>query len=83
MERPGSGHAYGGLLAREMNNRETPNRKGLISVASGCVMHLQITQLEVSSTGIRRMLKHDRSPRFLLPDSVSDYICENGLYADG
>ena len=41
---------------------------------------LDVPRLEVSSQQIRRMCRAGRSVRFLVPESVFDYIRENGLY---
>jgi nicotinate-nucleotide adenylyltransferase len=38
--------------------------------------------LDVSSTAIRHWLSRGRSPRFLIPGKVLDYIQEQGLYQD-
>lgn len=39
-----------------------------------------VTQLDIAATRIRDDLRLGRSPRFLLPDSVLQYIDEQGLY---
>jgi len=80
MERPGAGHTYSGELAAEMHAREEGNRDVLASLSCGRVMHLQITQLAISSTEIRQALKTGKSPRFLLPDRVLAYLQEKRLY---
>ncbi len=36
--------------------------------------------LEISATAIRRMVAERRSPRYLLPDPVLDYIEDAGIY---
>jgi len=41
-----------------------------------------VTALDISATQIRRELAAGRSPRYLLPDAVLDYIRTNGLYKD-
>ena len=51
-----------------------------LNFSAGCVLSLAVTQLTISSTGIREQLSSGRSPRFLLPDKVIDYIEENHLY---
>jgi nicotinate-nucleotide adenylyltransferase len=82
MERPGAGHAYSGQLAAEMDSRDTDDRDALVSHKCGRVMHLQITQLAISSTEIRQALKTGKSPRFLLPDRVLAYLQEKRLYVE-
>jgi nicotinate-nucleotide adenylyltransferase len=44
------------------------------------VSFLRRPMLDVSSTEIRRSIRENRSIRFLVPDSVADYIRENRLY---
>ena len=52
----------------------------LAQVSAGSVLPLEITQLEISSTSIREILAGGRSPGFLMPESVIDYIQRNRLY---
>lgn len=40
----------------------------------------EITQLSISATAIREMIKKENSPRFLLPDAVYKFIINNGIY---
>jgi nicotinate-nucleotide adenylyltransferase len=44
------------------------------------VLFLRGPMLKVSSTEIRRSIRENRSIRFLVPDTVADYIRENRLY---
>lgn len=46
----------------------------------GCLLRLAASQLEISSTRIRRLLAESRSPRYLLPDAVIDYIGRHRIY---
>jgi nicotinate-nucleotide adenylyltransferase len=39
-----------------------------------------LTQFEISATQIRQMLQTKKSPRFLLPEAVLNYIIRNKLY---
>ncbi|HEB63866.1 MAG TPA: nicotinic acid mononucleotide adenylyltransferase, partial [Gammaproteobacteria bacterium] len=39
-----------------------------------------LTQLDISATKIRDLLKKGESPRYLLPDSVLSIIVEQELY---
>ena len=43
-------------------------------------IRLDIPRLDISSDQIRRLLRAGRSIRFLVPDSVREYIAENELY---
>ncbi len=46
----------------------------------GCVHIHAVTQLEISSTEIRDLIAAGRSPRFLMPDTLCDYIAESKIY---
>lgn len=48
--------------------------------AAGQVAYLQQTPLDISSTKIRHCLTQNKSVRFLLPDTVLDYINQHKLY---
>ena len=63
-------------------SRATRDPRALRHSPAGLVYSLEITQLAISSTDIRRQIASGKSPRFLLPDSVIQYIGDNGLYAD-
>ncbi|PAU87684.1 nicotinic acid mononucleotide adenylyltransferase [Pseudomonas sp. WN033] len=47
---------------------------------NGQIVCLAQTPLAISATHIRSLLASHRSPRFLLPEAVLDYIETNGLY---
>ena len=49
---------------------------------AGLVLPLEVTQLAISSTDIRRRIRTGQSPRFLLPDPVIAYIRQQQLYAE-
>ena len=46
----------------------------------GPVVHLEIPQLEVSSTELRERFRTGRATRYLVPTAVDDYVRERGLY---
>ena len=80
MRRPESKHNYSGALIEQMQQRLVNNPGRLQDSAAGLILPLEVTQLVISSTGIRRQIRAGLSPRFLLPDPVIDYIFEHGLY---
>ncbi len=47
---------------------------------AGKLYFQSVTQLAISSTQIREILVKKRSPRFLMPDNVINYIQQNKLY---
>ena len=81
MRRPGSSHVYSGELFEALQPRMIEDPALLGRSPHGCVIPLEVTQLEISSTRIRRIIADGRSPRFLLPESVIGYMAENGLYS--
>lgn len=64
-------------LRREVAGRTTPSA----THPAGGLRILHMTPLAISATAIRAALASGRSPRYLLPDAVLDYIGENQLYA--
>jgi nicotinate-nucleotide adenylyltransferase len=49
---------------------------------AGAVLTMDIPPLDISGTAIRAALRSGRSARYLLPDSVLDYIDHNRLYRE-
>lgn len=47
------------------------------------VVHLEVPQLEVSSTELRERFASGRATRYLVPDEVDDYVRAHGLYGAG
>lgn len=81
MRRPGSRHEYSGELFEVLQPRMIDDARTLTRSLHGSVLPLEVTQLEISSTGIRDLIAAGRSPRFLLPETVIRYIHEHGLYS--
>ncbi|HHV62380.1 MAG TPA: nicotinate-nucleotide adenylyltransferase [Firmicutes bacterium] len=67
--RPGYGLSRIQAGVRELQSR-SPNR----------VYTLEVPALAISSTDIRRRVREDRPIRYLLPESVENYIMKMGLY---
>ncbi len=82
MRRPKSNHVYSGELFEALQPRLVDDAAALQRAPHGLVLPLEVTQLEISSTGIRTLIRDGRSPRFLLPEAVIRYIEERGLYAN-
>jgi nicotinate-nucleotide adenylyltransferase len=80
MRRPESSHAYSGELFEQIQQGLTHERDELTQKACGCVLPIELTQLDISSTDIRNRLQQNKSCRFLLPDPVIEYIRESALY---
>ncbi|MFT3735460.1 MAG: nicotinate-nucleotide adenylyltransferase [Rhodocyclaceae bacterium] len=66
-------------LAAELAQRSvTP--QALREAAGGCIVPFSMTPLDISATAIRALVAVRRSPRFLVPDVVLDYIEAHSLY---
>lgn len=68
------------LLAKHFAKRAAVDPARLSAEDAGAVVPSLLTPLEISATAIRAQLAHGGSPRYLLPDTVLDYIQTNGLY---
>jgi nicotinate-nucleotide adenylyltransferase len=64
-------------LRQELERRQLA---GPPDAPAGCVLLKPITPLDIAATDIRSRLQEGRSVRYLVPDSVLDYIQENHLY---
>lgn len=81
MQRPGSAPpAVAEELAGWLAGRVLDDPDELAQRPSGGVIYQGVSQLDISATGIRRIIAARQSARFLLPDSVVDWIDEQKLY---
>jgi nicotinate-nucleotide adenylyltransferase len=69
-------------LADEVKQRLAPRADVLHHLPAGSVLRQTLTPLDISATAIRAEIRAGRSVRYLLPDSVLDYIHRNQLYKD-
>lgn len=60
--------------------RHMAHAQDMTSCAAGLIVTRPITALDISATHIRDTLRAARSPRYLLPNAVLDYIQSNHLY---
>jgi len=63
-----------------VRERKAERLGDLGSSMAGRVVFLEVTQLAISATGIRRLIAEGKSPRFLLPDPVLALISAQRLY---
>lgn len=63
-----------------LRERYTDDADTLTSSAAGRVMIRRIHALDISATAIRDDLRSKRSPRYLLPDAVLEFIRQRKLY---
>ncbi|GJM08637.1 MAG: putative nicotinate-nucleotide adenylyltransferase [Lysobacteraceae bacterium] len=80
MTRPGHPPDYPGVLMAEIARREVSEINELADHDCGRIAMVSVTQLPISSTGIRQLIHAGRDPRFLLPAAVLDYIRSQRLY---
>lgn len=62
------------------NARRLADAGGLRTAPAGRIATFAMTQLAISATQIRKLLSNGLSARYLLPDSVLDYIQTHSLY---
>lgn len=67
-------------LRKQLVKRRSESPGELAEFAAGRVFLQPITQLDISASQIRDLCLRGRSTRYLLPDTVIDYIAENQLY---
>ncbi|MDR3477508.1 MAG: nicotinate-nucleotide adenylyltransferase [Gammaproteobacteria bacterium] len=70
-----------GIVADLLKERLRHNAIDLHNSLAGNILLHPVTPLEISSTDIRKQIASGRNPRFLLPDSVYNYIKEHGTYS--
>ena len=67
-------------LAGEFNERRLSDAAGLGKLPAGGIVTFTMTQLDISATQLRKLFANGKSARYLLPDSVLDYINLHQLY---
>lgn len=77
--RPGWQLPHDGEVA-ELLAAHRGDATGLKDKAAGCILLREQTLLPISATGIRSLIGGGRSPQFLLPERVLDYIQTHQLY---
>lgn len=80
MRRPDAHFSCRDELSDQIERRRIDQPKRLRDAPSGCVLSLEVTQLDISSTFIRESVAAGRSTRFLMPDEVIDYVRQQRLY---
>ena len=68
------------VLEALLQNHYTENVGDLAIKNTGLIHMQKITALDISSTKIRSLLKSQKSPRYLTPETVIDYINQHQLY---
>lgn len=81
MQRPETAPQYTTGLAAWMAGRTVTAASDLLEARAGKVINVTITQLDISSSAIRELVAGGRSPLYLTPPPVIEYIKEHGLYS--
>jgi nicotinate-nucleotide adenylyltransferase len=69
-------------LAHHFETRNASAAARLHQSPAGLIWLQPVTPLDISATAIRSAIRDRRSPRYLIPDSVLDYIHRSSLYKD-
>lgn len=69
-------------LAQQTAARLQRDPARVLLTPAGEVLTVDIPPLDISGTAIRAALREGHSARYLLPDSVLDYIAQNRLYKE-
>lgn len=79
--RPGWRAPSMGPLGELLVDRGTGRINDLHEATAGRIYIHAVTQLEISSTEVRKLIASGRDPRYLMPDSVRAIIEQTGCYA--
>jgi len=80
LARPGWTLPREGVVADWLQRHRLSAASGLVQRPAGGILVEELRPLAISSTEIRQLLAAGRSPRYLLPQPVLDYIQAHGLY---
>ena len=75
-----AGASMDAALAEEFRLRQSSSAAAMAAAPAGRIVPFGITALDISATALRAEIAAGRSPRYLLPDPVLDYIATNRLY---
>jgi nicotinate-nucleotide adenylyltransferase len=78
--RPGWRAPSMGPLGELLVDRGTGRIGDLHESRAGCIYIHAVTQLEISSTELRKLIASGRDPRYLMPDAVRAIIDQTGCY---
>ena len=79
--RPGWQAPESGALGELLADRGTGRIGDLHESRAGRVYIRAVTQLEISSSAIRELIRAGRAPRYLVPDPVCRLLAESGCYS--
>lgn len=82
MRRPVEVPAPHAVVRKLMDEHMTQDLQQMRHESAGHIFMSTVTQIEISASRIRELIALGRSPRFLLPEPVLDYIRSERLYLD-
>ena len=59
---------------------KTTQKNDMYNHSAGKCFFCPVTQLDISSTKIRQLVRHNMRLNYLLPDSVEHYLSQNAIY---
>ncbi len=80
IQRPGSALLATGEVASLLEKGRVEKLESLFERAAGAILTLELTLLDISSSKVRASIQSGKSARYLVPDSIWHYICDNQLY---
>lgn len=80
MSRPGNTHEIEAESAF-LQAKLIVDQNQLRAAAHGFLLFQEVTRLDISATRIRQLIASGKTPRFLMPDSVIEFINTHELYA--
>ena len=80
ISRPGWELPKSGEIASVLEQRKVNRLDEITADTTGKVLLRSFIPLEISSSYIRKLIKANKSARYLLPDEVWTYVCKHGLY---
>jgi len=81
--RPGCAPPRTGKVASLVRERQVHEAETLRARPGGGLLFCPVTLLDISASRIRTLLAEGKSPRYLLPGAVLDYIQSTNLYRYG
>ena len=78
--RPGYEPEFDSELQCFLDQHKVESLESLMRRPSGYLVMHQLTPMNVSATQVRKLIKQGSNPRFLIPDSVWDFIKDERLY---
>ncbi|MBN3563853.1 nicotinate-nucleotide adenylyltransferase [Amphritea spongicola] len=80
VKRPGWVYQPGEQMQAFTRAHEVTDKQRILTAPAGHVIFHELTPLAISATQIRTLVSQGHSPRYLLPDSVWQYIQQQQLY---